>query len=97
MPDRIVSLIFYVAALILGGVLGVILLSGFIEWLQTGEWHTRSLLRAAYDAHFIRARWFLSGDWGWRVHEVLDHIPLLAVLGALIPLSWAAGVYFDRN
>lgn len=97
MADRITSLVFFSTALVLGGVLGIILLAGFIEWLQTGDWHTRSVLRAAYDARLIRARWFLSVDWGWRIHEVLDHIPVLALLGALIPVSWAVGVYFDRR
>ena len=73
------------------------LLLGFIEWLQTGRWHTTSVLQAAYDARLVRARWFLSVDWGWRLHEVLYRIPLLIVLIGLAPLSWALGLRFARR
>ncbi len=97
MTDRILAITFFAIALMLSGVVVIMLLFGFVEWMQTGRWHSTSLLQAAYDAHLIRARWLLSVDWGWRVQEVLDRIPLLAVLIAMAPVSWGVGVWIARR
>ena len=97
MMDRLLSVTFYGAALVLGGMLVVMLLSDFVVWLQSGRWENVSLLRAAYDAHLLKARWFLSVDWGWRVHELLSQVPLLVVLAFLVPICWGVGLFFARR
>ena len=84
-------------ALTLVSIAALMLLFGFIEWLQTGRWESISVLRAGYDLHVLRASWFLRVDWGWRVHEMLDHVPLLAFLLTAAPVAWAAGTYFARR
>ena len=97
MKDRTLGVTFLAIALLLGCVVVVSLLSDVIEWLQVGRWESRSLLRAGYDAHLIRARWFLATDWGWRVHEILDQIPLLACAVVMAGSCWGAGLWFLRR
>lgn len=97
MKDRIIGIAFFTVALLLICVVVVSLISGLIEWLQSGRWESPSLLRAAYDAHLIRARWFLSADWGWRLHEILDQIPMLVAAALAASLSWWAGLWFVRR
>ena len=97
MKDRIIGITFFGIALLLGSIVVVSLISGLIEWLQSGVWHSPSLLQAAYDAQLIRARWFQSVDWGWRLHEILDQIPLLIGTVAAAPLFWCAGRWFVRR
>ena len=95
--NRIIAIICFTSALLLVGMVAIVLLLGFTEWLQTGRWYSKSLLQAAYDAGLLRARWFLSGDWAWYVHEVLNVIPVLAVWLAAAPLIWAVGLKFARR
>jgi hypothetical protein len=95
--DRIIGITFFGIALLLGCIVVVSLISGLIEWLQSGVWQSPSLLQAAYDAQLIHSRWFLSVDWGWRVHEILDQIPLLLGTLAIAPLFWFAGLWFVRR
>jgi len=97
MLDRYLTLFFQGAALLLGGVVIVLLLDAFIVWLQSGNWKSVSLLEAAYDAHLLKARWFLNVDWGWRLHEWLQQIPLLAALAVLVPAFWGIGLFFSRR
>jgi len=73
------------------------LLVGLIEWLQMGRWKSVSVLQAGYDANLIRARWFMTSDWGWRVHDALDAIPLLLVGVIMAPLCWRVGQLFVRR
>ena len=97
LTNRAIAIICFTCALLLVGMVAIVLLLGFTEWLQTGRWHSESLLQAAYDAGLLRARWFLSGDWAWYVHEILNAIPVLAVWLALAPLFWAVGLKFARR
>lgn len=97
MTDRYLAITFRAAALIIGGVLVVMMIDNFVVYLQTGKWESMSLLRAGYDAHLLKARWFLNVDWGWRVHEWLAQVPLLVVLGALVPVCWCLGLFFARR
>ena len=97
MADRIIGIFCFGIALLLGCAVIVALLYGLIEWLQGGRWDTPSLLRAAYDAGLLRARWFLTTDWGWRVHEALDAIPVLLAGLILAPIFWWLGLRFVRR
>jgi len=97
MRDRILGIFCFAAALLLCCAVVVALLAGLIEWLQSGRWHNLSLLQAGYDLQLLRARWFLATDWGWRVHELLDQIPLLAAGALLAPLCWWVGLIFVRR
>lgn len=86
--DRIVStLLFAIAVLCLVGA-GVLLLNGFIEYLQSGSWKTVSVLQLGYESHVIRARWFLRHDWSWWIHDVLEVIPTYGALLGLAPVCW---------
>ena len=97
MKDRIIGITFFGIALLLGCVVVVSLVSGLIDWLQSGVWQSQSLLQAAYDAHLIHARWFQTVDWGWRLHEILDQIPLLLSTLIAAPLFWFAGLKLVRR
>jgi hypothetical protein len=97
LTNRTIAILCFTSALLLVGAITIVLLIGFTEWLQTGRWHTDSLLQAAYDARLLRARWFLSGDWAWQLHEILDQIPVLVVWLVVAPLFWAVGLKFARR
>jgi hypothetical protein len=86
--DRALSVsLFAVAVLCFGGAV-LLLLNGFIEYLQAGSWKATSLLQFCYDAHLIRARWFLANDWSWWIHDALKAVPGYAVLLVLSPAAW---------
>lgn len=86
--DRAFSvLLFAIAVLSFGGAV-LLLLNGFIAYLQLGSWKTLSLLQFCYDAHIIRARWFLANDWSWWIHDLLEAIPGYAALLAVCPVAW---------
>ncbi|MEZ5559952.1 MAG: hypothetical protein R3E86_15575 [Pseudomonadales bacterium] len=82
------SWILYTAALACGCGAALLVLFGFIEWLQTSRWPALSLLQAAYDLRLLRARWFLANEWTWPLHDVLAQIPVSLSLLALAPLFW---------
>jgi len=88
---------FFSLALVLCCALAVGLLSGLIEWLQVGRWKSVSLLQAGYDINLLRARWFMTTDWGWRLHDVLESIPLYLVGLIMAPLCWRVGLVFVRR
>ena len=86
--DRLVSTtLFAIAILCLGGA-GVLLLNGFIEYLQSGSWKSTSLLQLGYESHVVRARWFLRHDWSWWIHDLLEVVPTYAALLGIAPVSW---------
>lgn len=86
--DRMVStVLFAVAVLSLGGA-GVLLLNGFVEYLQSGAWTATSLLELGYNTHLIRARWFLSYEWSWGIHDALAIIPIYGALLGAAPICW---------
>ena len=97
MKDRVLGIFLFALAILLfcGVIVG--LLTGLIEWLQVGKWESPSLLRFGYDAHLLKASWFLTTDWGWRVHEILDQIPLLLFSITTAPLFWWAGLRVVRR
>jgi hypothetical protein len=97
MKDRLLAIIFLGLALLLFSAVVVGLLVGLIEWLQSGYWPSISLLEAAYDTGLVRARWFITVDWGWRLHEWLDAVPLSAAAIVFAPLFWWIGLVFARR
>ena len=86
--DRFLSTFFFLLALaaIVGAVL--LLLGGFLEYLQVGRWRLESLLDAAYDLNLVRSRWFLTSDAANMVRVALRSVPIFAALLAIAPLSW---------
>jgi hypothetical protein len=97
MTDRFFGIVFFGMALLLCCAVVVGLLSGVIEWLQGGRWQSISLLDAGYEMRLLKARWFITTDWGWRVHEVLDAIPLFLAAILTAPLCWRTGLFFVRR
>ena len=88
MADRMISWVFYGFAFFCGIAAALILLVGFVEWLQTERWTNLSVLEFGYDTHLIRARWFINNRWSWWIHDVLEVIPLYATLLVITPLAW---------
>ena len=86
--DRPISTLLFLTAL--GCLIGaaLLLLGGFIEYLQVGFWRSPTLLQAAYDSRLVDARWFLANPWSWWIHDLLDDIPAFAALLALGPAAW---------
>jgi hypothetical protein len=97
MADRMISLTFYGLACLCGIAAVLILLVGFVDWLQTERWTNLSVLEFGYDAHLIRARWFINNRWSWWLHDLMHLIPLYVFLLALAPLSWVVGAWFGRR
>ena len=95
--DRAVAVALFVIAMLCFGGAVLLLLNGFIEYLQVGRWQSRSLLQFAYDAHVLRARWFLANDWSWWLHDALEVIPVYAALLVGAPIAWwLSGVVGER-
>jgi hypothetical protein len=86
--DRVLSIALFALAIVSFGGAVLLLLNGFIEYLQVGSWCSTSLLQFLYDSHVLRARWFLSNEWSWWIHDVLELVPTYAVLLAVSPLAW---------
>ena len=95
--DRLISLLFFGIAYACGVAAALMLLAGFIDWLQTGRWHDLSVLELAYNSHLIKARWFLEYRWSWWIHDVLQWVPLYGLLLAVAPLSWVCGAWAARR
>ena len=94
---RITSIALFATALISFSSAVLLLLNGFIEYLQTGTWHSLSLLQLGYDSHLIKARWFLSYEWSWWLHDLLQFVPVYAALILLAPLAWWISLGIDRR
>jgi hypothetical protein len=75
----------------------VLALGGFIDFLVSGHWPDQSLLRLAYDARLVGARWFLLDDWRMPLRDILDAVPAALALLAAAPLFWAVAVRFGRR
>jgi len=95
--DRVISIVLFAAAVLAFGGAVLLLLNGFIEYLQSGRWQAASLLQVGYDSHVIRARWFLGNDWNWWIHDVLALVPAyLALLAAAPCCWWLSGRFGER-
>jgi len=55
------------------------------------------LLQLGYDAHLIKARWFLANQWSWPLHDALAKIPVLVTMVCIAPLFWWLGGVFGRR
>ena len=86
--DRFIATALFGAALLAGGSAFLMLLNGFIEYLQVGAWHATSVLQFGYDTGLIQARWFLANDWSWWIHDALSWTPTYALLLGVTPLLW---------
>jgi hypothetical protein len=86
--DRFLSTTLFLLALaaLAGAVL--LLLGGFLEYLQVGRWRQGTLLDAAYDLNLVRSRWFLTSELANSLRSVLQKVPLFAALLAFAPLAW---------
>jgi len=86
--DRIIATTFFWAALAAAGSTLLMLLNGFIEYLQAGAWHATSLLQFGYDTGLIQACWFLANDWSWWIHDAFSWTPIYALLLGVAPVLW---------
>ena len=86
--DRFLSTTLFLLALaaLVGALL--LLLGGFLEYLQVGRWRLETLLDAAYDLNLVRSRWFLTSELANSLRSVLKKVPLFAALLAVAPLAW---------
>ena len=94
---RFTSIALFATALISFSSAVLLLLNGFIEYLQNGAWHSVSLLQLGYDSHLIKARWFLAHEWSWWLHDLLQFVPVHAALILLAPLAWWISISIDRR
>lgn len=97
MTDRLLSLLLFGLAYTCGVAAALLLLAGFIDYLQTGRWHAQSVLDLGYSSHVIKARWFLEYRWSWWIHDVLQWLPLYAFLLLMAPLWWVGGAWAARR
>jgi hypothetical protein len=95
--DRFLSIALFAAAFLSFGGASLLLLNGFIEYLQTGSWTATSLLQTGYDSYLIRARWFLANQWSWWIHDVLEVIPTYAALLGIAPVCWWLSQRLDQR
>lgn len=86
--DRAFSTGLFIAAILSFGGAVLLLLNGFIEYLQVGRWQAVSLLEVAYESNLIRAGWFLRHEWSRWVHDVLEAVPVYAALLGFAPVAW---------
>ncbi|MEQ8860547.1 MAG: hypothetical protein RIC56_18045 [Pseudomonadales bacterium] len=89
--DRLFAPLLRVLALSCGGIAAVLVLAGFIQFLQTERWPDQSLLRIGYDSGLLQARWFLAGDWAMTLREGLARMPTALALLLLAPPCWWLG------
>ena len=97
MIDRAIAWFLFCTAYIFGIAAALILLAGFIEYLQSGHWTDVSLLEVGYDAYLIKARWFLDHRWSWWIHDVLNVIPLSVALIVSAPLLWLLATRLEQR
>ena len=95
--DRMFAWLFYVTAYFFGVAATLILLAGFMDYLQSGHWNDMSLLELGYDSYLIKARWFLDHRWSWWIHDVLNAIPLSVALIVTAPMFWLLAARIDRR
>jgi hypothetical protein len=95
--DRLFALCFFALALAAAAAAAVICLAELIEWLQTDRWLSTSLLQVGYDWRLLKARWFLSAQWSWWIHDLLAQVPVQLALLAAAPLLWLVGKLFARR
>ena len=86
--DRTVSTTLFVVAIGCFAGAALLLINGFVDFLQTGRWASSSLLQIGYDLSLIRARWFLANQWSWWIHDLLALIPTYVALLFAAPLCW---------
>jgi hypothetical protein len=95
--DRLLASLLFACALLCIVGAGLLLLEGFISYLQTDRWRTISLLQAGYDAHLLRPRWFLLHDWSEPAHRALGAVPLFAALLVIAPMAWWSSNRLDSR
>jgi hypothetical protein len=95
--DRWIAYALLTLAIAFGCAAVVLALAGFVEYLQSGRWPTRSVLELVYEWRLVRARWFLANDWSWPLHDALRATPVIAVVLALAPLCWWLGSLLTRR
>jgi hypothetical protein len=66
----------------------LLLLGGFLEYLQVGRWRLESLLDAAYDLNLVSSRWFLTSEAANTVRLALRSVPIFAALLVVAPVAW---------
>ena len=86
--DKFIANLLFVASLVAGAVAVLLLINGFVEWLQTERWQSVSVLEFGYDTHLIKARWFIAHRWSWWLHDVLEVVPVYAALIGFVPVAW---------
>ena len=86
--DRFLSTFFFLLALAALVGAALLLLGGFLEYLQEGRWRLESLLDAAYDLNLVSSRWFLTSEVASAVRLALRSVPTFAALLALAPVAW---------
>ncbi len=97
MTDRVIACFFYATAYAFGIAAALIMLGGFIDYLQTGHWSGVNLLELGYDTHVIKARWFLEHRWSWWIRDVLRVIPLSVALIVSAPLVWLIAARVEQR
>jgi hypothetical protein len=95
--DRWCSYALYILAIGCGCAAVLFALSGFVEYLQSGRWPTRSMLDVIYELGIVRARWFLANEWSWPLHDALRATPVTLVVLGLAPLCWWLAGRFSRR
>ena len=89
--DRFFAITLFAIALLslAGGAL--LVLNGFIEYLQLGRWRLDSLLDVGYDLRLLNSRWLLTSEPGTLLRQGLDRVPAFAALLVVGPLAWWLG------
>lgn len=85
---RTISIALFAIALGCFAGAALLLINGFVDFLQNGRWNSTSLLQISYDLSLIRARWFLANQWSWWLHDLLALIPTYLALLIAAPLCW---------
>ncbi len=86
--DRAFSILLFVLAILSIGTAGLLLLSGFIEYLVAGRWRIDSLLDAGYELNLLNSRWFLASQAGGLIREGLRQTPAFVALLVVGPAAW---------
>ena len=95
--DRFFAVALFAIALLslAGGVL--LMLNGFIEYLQLGRWRLVSLLDVGYELRLLDSRWFLASEPGALIRRGLSVVPAFAALLVLGPCAWWLGNRFGAR
>ncbi|MEM8765915.1 MAG: hypothetical protein AAGE43_00605 [Pseudomonadota bacterium] len=86
--DRFLTIALFTIALLslAGGAL--LVLNGFLEYLQLGRWRLDSLLDVGYNLKLLDSRWFLASEPAALLRRGLAMVPAFAALLVLGPVAW---------